>query len=85
MLYLAPLSTSRPLTPTPTSAPLHTPLLTQLIPTACLFLAAKVEEAPRLLRNVMGEVERVRHSKDPAKQRELEDPVSGEEGSGEGR
>ncbi|KAG2423315.1 hypothetical protein HXX76_015462 [Chlamydomonas incerta] len=46
-----------------------------LIATACLFLAAKVEEAPRLLKNVIGEVERVRHSKDPSKQRDLEDPA----------
>ncbi|KAG2447649.1 hypothetical protein HYH02_007567 [Chlamydomonas schloesseri] len=46
-----------------------------LIATACLFLAAKVEEAPRLLKNVISEVERVRHSKDPVKQRELDDPA----------
>lgn len=35
----------------------------QLIATACLFLAAKVEESPKPLRQVIIEVERVRHAK----------------------
>ncbi len=35
----------------------------QLISTACLFLASKVEESPKPLRQVIIEVERVRHAK----------------------
>ena len=78
----APLPCSPPLLPC--LPPLSVPAA-QLIATACLFLAAKVEEAPRLLKTVIGEVERVRHSKDLAKQRELEDPVRRREGGGGGR
>ncbi|GFR51507.1 hypothetical protein Agub_g13922, partial [Astrephomene gubernaculifera] len=46
-----------------------------LIATACLFLAAKLEESPRQLRNVIIEVERVRHAKNLAALRALDDPV----------
>lgn len=35
----------------------------QLIATACLFLAAKVEESPKQLKQVIFDVERVRHAK----------------------
>ncbi|KAG2491108.1 hypothetical protein HYH03_010552 [Edaphochlamys debaryana] len=46
-----------------------------VVATACLFLAAKIEESPRQLRQVIVEVERVRHSKNPAALRALDDPA----------
>ncbi|EFJ52651.1 hypothetical protein VOLCADRAFT_120142 [Volvox carteri f. nagariensis] len=47
-----------------------------LIATACLFLAAKIEESPKMLKNVIMEMERIRHSKNPGALRALEDPVN---------
>ncbi|GIL78963.1 hypothetical protein Vretimale_199 [Volvox reticuliferus] len=47
-----------------------------LVATACLFLAAKIEESPKLLKNVIMESERIRHTKNPAALRALDDPVN---------
>ncbi len=52
-----------------------TPPPAQLIATACLFLATKIEESPKMLRSVITEIERIRHAKNLEALRVLDDPV----------
>lgn len=51
------------------------PVPTQVIATACLHLAAKVQESPKPIREVIRECERIRHCKNPELLKLLNDPV----------